>query len=219
MGLKSLFMVSIAIFLPACSHVEVAKVSEKLIPDRVKETANITQVQTPTQSQQAPTAVQTNSLTKRKKVAHYNHTQPQSRIIKSEKQAILSSLWLTEAAKKIFKKSTKQSSKKEPKKASTKTIASFQEGKASYYSSKLHGRKTASGEIYNENKLTAAHKHLPFGTKVRVINKSNGRSVLVSINDRGPFVKKRILDLSYVAAKQLNMLRAGVSNIKMEILQ
>ena len=98
-------------------------------------------------------------------------------------------------------------------------VAHTQEGKASYYSSALHGRKTASGEVYNENKLTAAHKYLPFGTKVRVLNKRNGRTVLVSINDRGPFVKKRILDLSYIAAQQLGMIRAGVTPIKMEVLQ
>lgn len=81
----------------------------------------------------------------------------------------------------------------------------YQEGKASYYANMLHGRRTASGEKYNKNKLTAAHRTLPLGTRVKVTNKRNGRWVMVTINDRGPYSKKYVLDLSRRAAKHLGM--------------
>ena len=69
-------------------------------------------------------------------------------------------------------------------------------GNASYYADKFEGRKTASGEVFRQNKMTAAHKTLPFGTRVKVINMSNGKRIKVRINDRGPFVQSRIIDLS-----------------------
>jgi rare lipoprotein A len=81
----------------------------------------------------------------------------------------------------------------------------YQEGKASYYANMLHGKRTASGSIYNKNKLTAAHRTLPLGTRVKVTNKRNGRWVIVTINDRGPYSKKYVLDLSRRAAKHLGM--------------
>ncbi len=87
-------------------------------------------------------------------------------------------------------------------------------GYASWYGPGFHGRKTASGEIYDMYKLTAAHKTLPLGTYVKVINLENGRSVIVKINDRGPFVKGRVIDLSYAAAKKLGMLKKGVAKVK-----
>ena len=93
-----------------------------------------------------------------------------------------------------------------------------QVGKASYYADKFNGRKTASGEIYDHSKKTAAHLTLAFGTKVRVTNLANNKSVVVKINDRGPFVKGRIIDLSKSAAKQLNFLEKGVTEVKVEIL-
>jgi len=86
-------------------------------------------------------------------------------------------------------------------------------GKASFYADKFVGRQTASGAIFRQNKLTAAHKTLPFGTRVRVKNLSNGKSVKVRINDRGPFVEGRIIDLSKKAAKRLNMVQAGITNV------
>lgn len=91
-------------------------------------------------------------------------------------------------------------------------------GKASWYGSKFHGRTTASGEIYDMNKLTAAHKNLPFGTVVRVTNLDNGKAVTVRVIDRGPFVQGRILDLSRKAAEELDFIRQGVANIKMEVV-
>ena len=95
---------------------------------------------------------------------------------------------------------------------------SVQEGEASYYAHKYHGRTTANGEIYDETKMTAAHKTLPFGTRVRVTNLANGKKVVVRINDRGPFIKGRIIDLSYKAAGELDYISRGVVKVRVEIL-
>ena len=84
---------------------------------------------------------------------------------------------------------------------------------ASYYADKYIGRKTSSGERFKQNKLTAAHKTLPFGTKVKVTNLSNGQSVKVRINDRGPFIQGRIIDLSKKAAKKIDMVNTGVTKV------
>ncbi len=88
-------------------------------------------------------------------------------------------------------------------------------GKASYYADKFEGRKTASGAIFKQNKMTAAHKTLPFGTKVKVINKANGKKIKVQINDRGPFIEGRIIDLSKKAAKKLGIIQAGVVEVQL----
>lgn len=92
-------------------------------------------------------------------------------------------------------------------------------GKASYYSSRFNGRKTASGERFNNNKMTCAHRTLPFGTRLKVKNKKTGDSVIVTVNDRGPYIKGRILDLSYAAAKELKMIKQGVCYITAEVLK
>ena len=92
------------------------------------------------------------------------------------------------------------------------------EGKVSYLASKFTGRKTASGERFNPNALTMAHKTLPFGTMVLVTNLRNGKSVQVRVNDRGPFIVGRVADLSLAAAHQLDMLRAGVTHARLEAL-
>ena len=91
-----------------------------------------------------------------------------------------------------------------------------QTGKASYYADKFQGRKTASGETFRQGRLTAAHRTLPFGTKVKVINIANGRSVKVRINDRGPFAEGRIIDLSKKAAKRIGMVNTGVANVEIK---
>ena len=91
-------------------------------------------------------------------------------------------------------------------------------GLASFYAAKFHGRRTASGEIFNTHALTAAHLTLPFGTKVKVTNLRNGKSVIVRINDRGPHVRGRIIDLSVAAAKKIGLNRAGTVRVKLEIL-
>ncbi|WP_353114831.1 septal ring lytic transglycosylase RlpA family protein [Nitratidesulfovibrio sp.] len=91
-------------------------------------------------------------------------------------------------------------------------------GRASWYGDDLHGKKTASGEAYDMNALTAAHKTLPLGTVVRVTNLSNGRSVLVTVNDRGPYRGNRDIDVSYSAAKQLGIVRPGSAAVRIEVL-
>ncbi|MCU0337530.1 MAG: septal ring lytic transglycosylase RlpA family protein [Sediminibacterium sp.] len=91
-----------------------------------------------------------------------------------------------------------------------------EEGQASFYADKFEGRPTASGETFQQRKLTAAHKTLPFGTEVKVTNLQNKKSVLVKINDRGPFVRGRIIDLSRAAAQEIDMIRAGVVPVKIE---
>ena len=91
-------------------------------------------------------------------------------------------------------------------------------GKASWYGGQHHGGPTASGERFNKNAMTAAHRSFPFGTRVRVTNLKNGKSVIVRINDRGPYSKGRVIDLSEAAAKQLDMIEAGVVSVKLERL-
>jgi len=93
-----------------------------------------------------------------------------------------------------------------------------QTGEASFYASKFEGRKTASGEIFSNEKMTAAHKQLAFGTKVRVTNLENQKTVVVIINDRGPFIKGRIIDVSQKAAKELEFLQQGTVRVKIEVI-
>jgi rare lipoprotein A len=87
-------------------------------------------------------------------------------------------------------------------------------GKASYYADKYEGRKTSNGETFRQRKLTAAHKTLPFGTKVRVTNLNTGKTVKVRINDRGPFIEGRIIDLTRKAAKKIDLITEGVASVK-----
>jgi rare lipoprotein A len=96
--------------------------------------------------------------------------------------------------------------------------AQTQTGKASFYADKFEGLPTASGEKYKHNKLTAAHKSLPFGTKVKVTNLANNESVEVVINDRGPYVDGRIIDLSRSAAEQLGFINLGIADVKLEVV-
>ncbi len=89
-------------------------------------------------------------------------------------------------------------------------------GTASYYASAFQGKTTANGETFNMRKFTAAHRSLPFGTIVRVTNLNNGKMVFVTINDRGPYVKNRIIDLSKAAAKQLDLVDRGIARVRIE---
>lgn len=95
----------------------------------------------------------------------------------------------------------------------------IQTGLASWYGPDFHGKATSSTEIYNMHDMTAAHRTLPFGTMVIVVNLNNGKSVVVRINDRGPFIKGRIIDLSYGAAHMLDMVGEGVVPVKIEVLK
>ncbi|PSL49309.1 rare lipoprotein A [Chitinophaga niastensis] len=91
-----------------------------------------------------------------------------------------------------------------------------EKGKASYYANSFDGKRTASGETFHQRHLTAAHRTLPFGTRVTVTNISNGKSVKVRINDRGPFAPGRIIDLSNKAASKIGMLNTGVANVEIK---
>lgn len=93
-----------------------------------------------------------------------------------------------------------------------------QVGVVSWYGGSFHGRPTASGERFDSRALTMAHRTLPFGTKVRVTNLRNGRSVIVRVNDRGPFVGQRIADLSQAAAADIGMMRRGVARARIEVV-
>lgn len=92
-------------------------------------------------------------------------------------------------------------------------------GYASYYADKFHGRKTSSGEVFDMNGFTAAHRTLPFGTKVKVTNIKNGKSVVVKINDRGPFKEERIIDLSKAAAESIDMVNDGIAEVEIEVIE
>ncbi len=92
-------------------------------------------------------------------------------------------------------------------------------GLGTYYADKYHGRPTASGELYDKFKFTAAHKTLPFGTMVRVTRLDNNRSVVVKVNDRGPFTPGRVIDVSRAAAEQLDLIRTGETRVRIEIVQ
>jgi len=94
-----------------------------------------------------------------------------------------------------------------------------QEGVVSWYGAAFHNRPTASGERFDSGALTMAHPSLPFGTRVKVTNLRNGRAVVVRVNDRGPFVGKRIADLSQAAASEIGMMRRGVARVRLEVLQ
>jgi len=93
-----------------------------------------------------------------------------------------------------------------------------QVGIASYYAHAHHGRRTASGEVFDMGALTAAHRTLPFGTRVRVTNLSNGRRAVVRVNDRGPFQGRRIIDLSLAAARELGMVGSGTARVRLEVV-
>ncbi len=92
-------------------------------------------------------------------------------------------------------------------------------GKASYYGTEFDGRSTANGETFSNREYTAAHKSLPFGSMVKVTNLVNNKSVVVRINDRGPYVAGRVIDISRKAAEELDMIRAGVIDVKIELLK
>jgi rare lipoprotein A len=98
-------------------------------------------------------------------------------------------------------------------------IPSLMTGHASWYGDRFADRPTASGERYDPDKLTGAHRTLPLGSKVRVTNLLNGRSVLVTITDRGPYARRRAIDLSYGAARVLGMIRRGVTRVRIELVE
>ncbi len=106
-----------------------------------------------------------------------------------------------------------------PMKSEQKWVGYTQSGKASFYSTKYQFRKTASGERFNQYSKTAAHRKLPFGSKVKVTNLKNNKSVIVKINDRGPFVKGRIIDLSRSAFGAIGNTDSGIISVKIEVMK
>ena len=93
-----------------------------------------------------------------------------------------------------------------------------EQGQASYYAARFHGRRTASGERYDHQALTVAHRTLPFGTVLRVTNERNGRTITVRVNDRGPHIRGRIVDLSGAAARELGVIRSGTAPVRIEVV-
>ena len=110
-------------------------------------------------------------------------------------------------------------SQKKIKKSSFNKSKKVYRGISSYYGPKFHGKLTANGEIFDMYGVTAAHKELPFNTTVRVTNENNGKSLLLRINDRGPYVGNRILDCSFGAAKKLGFVGAGTAPVKIEVIE
>ncbi|MDA8020807.1 MAG: septal ring lytic transglycosylase RlpA family protein [Thermoanaerobaculia bacterium] len=98
-------------------------------------------------------------------------------------------------------------------------VGTTQRGVASWYGEPFHGRKTASGEVYDMHEMTAAHKELPLGTVVHVKNLDNGREAQFRVNDRGPFIRGRVLDVSYAGAKELGMVGPGTARIELRVIQ
>ena len=91
-------------------------------------------------------------------------------------------------------------------------------GRASYYGKQFHGRLTSDGSVYHRDSMTCAHRTLPFGTVLKITNKKNGKDVIVRVNDRGPYIRGRVVDLSYAAAKHIGMLQQGVASVTIENL-
>lgn len=121
------------------------------------------------------------------------------------------------ADQKRKKKKASKPDKIVSKPKASKGKSKVEKGEASYYADKFHGRPTASGEKYNKKSFTAAHRTLPFGTKVRVTNVKNGKSVDVTINDRGPFKAGRVIDLSRAAAEKIGLIQDGVAQVTVEV--
>lgn len=105
------------------------------------------------------------------------------------------------------------------RKSREKEYKPFEKGKATYYSARAHGHRTASGEKHDKNAMVCAHKTLPFGTLIRVVNEKNQKEVIVKVNDRGPYSRGMIIDLSIGAAKELGMLSAGVVPVTLYVLE
>ncbi len=107
---------------------------------------------------------------------------------------------------------------RKPATASPSLGVPFERGIASWYGSKFHGRRTACGERYDMNELTAAHPSLPFGTRVGVRNTRNGREVVVRINDRGPYARNRVIDLSYASAREIGVVAQGTASVELYLV-
>jgi len=117
------------------------------------------------------------------------------------------------------KESTHSKDEQPPRPEAAGKVLLTLEGTVSYYAHDFQGKETSNGETFNMNDLTAAHRTFPFGTKVRVTNLENNKSVIVRVNDRGPFVEGRIMDLSMGAAKEIGLIKTGTTRARLEVLQ
>jgi len=135
----------------------------------------------------------------------------------TQKQKYVTKVYDTPGAKKATQKRYSVNGKMYKPKLSV-PLGWIQRGYASWYGPNFHGKYTSSGEKYNMYAYTAAHKTLPMDTMVKVVNLNNGKSVIVRINDRGPFVNNRIIDLSYAAAKQISLDRTGVAPVRITVI-
>jgi rare lipoprotein A (peptidoglycan hydrolase) len=126
---------------------------------------------------------------------------------------------ITTSKQKEKKKSEKKQKVKQNKKKTFNKSKMMYKGIASYYGPKFHGKLTANGEIFDMYGVTAAHKEFPFNTVTRVTNEKNGKSLIIRINDRGPYIGDRILDCSFGAAKKLGFVSEGTTPVKIEILE
>jgi len=113
------------------------------------------------------------------------------------------------ALKSVFKETAPERIKENARPPVKKSAKAAFTGVADYYADRFHGRKTASGQLHDKTKMTAAHLSLPFGTKVKVVSRHTGKSCVVTVNDRGPYTKNKIIDLSFAAAKELGLVTAG----------
>lgn len=143
----------------------------------------------------------------------------QSKIIDNKKQPTQKTVVLKDTVKKAKVIVLQQEIKKDTIEEKVGKLVPYKKGAhASYYADKFHGRRTASGALFDMNKYTAAHKKFPFGTKLRVTNEANGESVIVEVTDRGPFVKSREIDLSKKAFMEIARNKgAGVMNVTIEV--
>jgi len=126
---------------------------------------------------------------------------------------------ITAPTKKEKKKNSKKQKVKQSKKNTFDKSKMMYKGISSYYGPKFHGKLTANGEIFDMYGVTAAHKEFPFNTVTRVTNENNGKSLIIRINDRGPYIGDRILDCSFGAAKKLGFVGEGIAPVKIEILE
>ncbi|MFN4145166.1 MAG: septal ring lytic transglycosylase RlpA family protein [Runella sp.] len=101
---------------------------------------------------------------------------------------------------------------------SAQLLGKEEKGKASFYAKKFNGRKTSLGEIFNQKEFTAAHRTLPFNTMVEITNLTNNKSVIVRVNDRGPYHRSRLIDLSHAAAEYLGIVKTGVATVKLRVV-
>ncbi|WP_068267526.1 septal ring lytic transglycosylase RlpA family protein [Caviibacter abscessus] len=138
------------------------------------------------------------------------------------KESIIKEIVDTASIDNDIQKSLEDETKSQPVNVQTEEpeqLVHYENGKASFYGEKWNGRKTSNGEIFDTKLLTAAHKTLPFGTLVKVTNESNGKSVIVRINDRGPFIKGRVIDLTKAAFSAIDSVQKGVTKVKLEIIK